>query len=74
MKLKQLGEDLKNVVETGFVEGEWIEDKFEQAIKLQREIQEVLDYIADIEFRAKMGALRMDIKGTDLTLKASKTY
>ena len=71
-KLQELGNKLKKTVEEGFVEGRWIENKFEEAMKLQSEIQEILNYIADLEFRAKMETLKMDFKGTDLTYESFK--
>ena len=41
-------------------------------MKLQSEIQEILNYIADLEFRAKMETLKMDFKGADLTYESFK--
>ncbi|HHV42437.1 MAG TPA: hypothetical protein GXX72_06305 [Clostridiaceae bacterium] len=72
VKLETLGKQLKSVVNEGFVEGKWIPDKFKEAVKLQKEIQEVLDYISTVEFEAKISALRMDVRGTDLTVDSFK--
>lgn len=66
-KLTELGDKLKNVVSTGFVDGEWIPEKLQEAIDLQKEIQEVLDYVSDKEFQAKMDALKLDASGTELS-------
>lgn len=71
-QLEDLGKQLKEVVSEGFVEGKWIEDKFQQAIELQKEIQEVLDYISTVEFEAKIEALKMDFRGVDLTPESFK--
>lgn len=71
-QLEDLGKQLKDVVNTGFVNNEWIPNKLEQAIELQKEIQEILDYISTIEFEAKMDALKMDIKGINLTPESFK--
>jgi len=68
VKLNGLGEELKGVVSSGFVDGEWIPDKLEEAIKLQEEIQEVLSYISDTEFKAKMKALELDSTGVKMTV------
>lgn len=72
-KLEQLGKDLKQVVSDGFADGKWIPDKFKEAVKLQKEIQETLDYISTVEFEAKIAALKMDFKGTDLTVDSFKS-
>ena len=48
------------------------QNKLEQAIELQKEIQEILDYISTVEFEAKIEALRMDFKGTNLTAESFK--
>jgi hypothetical protein len=71
-QLEDLGKQLKEVVSEGFVEGKWIEDKFQQAIELQKEIQEVLDYISTVEFEAKIQSLKMDFRGVDLTPESFK--
>ena len=69
-KLNGLGEELKDVVSSGFVDGEWIPDKLAEAIKLQEEIQEVLSYISDTEFKAKMKALELDSTGVEMSLSS----
>ena len=70
--LSGLGNDLKKVVSEGFVDGVWIEDKFAEAIKLQKEIQEILDYISDVEFEAKLESLKLDASaaGTSITAES----
>ena len=70
MQLNSLGEDLKDVVSNGFVDGEWIPDKLEEAIKLQKEIEQVLSYISDTEFKAKMKALELDAGEVEMTLES----
>ena len=65
--LKKLGEQLKQCVAEGFVDGVWIEDKLQEAKDLQKEIQEILEYISTVEFEAKIEALRLDTSGTKLT-------
>ena len=66
-KLKELGEKLKTTVSAAFVDGEWIPEKLEEAKKIQKEIQEILEYVSDVEFRAKLEGLTLDVSGTDLT-------
>ena len=66
-KLETLGKELKDCVENGFVDGKWIDNSHEQAIKLQKEIQEILDYMSTVEFEAKLTALKLDAVGTELT-------
>ena len=68
--LTELGNKLKNVVSEGFVDGEWIPEKLQEAIDLQTEIQEVLDYVSDKEFQAKMEALKLDASGTTLSYES----
>jgi len=65
-KLTDLGNKLKNTIETGFVDGEWIEGKHEEAIKLQKEIQEILEYVSEVEFKAKLKSIELDIKNLDM--------
>lgn len=71
-KLSSLGEQLKAVVAEGFSNGEWIPDKLAEAVELQKEIQEVLDYISDVEFKAKIEALKLDASQTSLTSDSFK--
>ena len=65
-KLSELGSKLKDTVETGFVDGVWIEDKHKEAIELQKEIQEILDYISDVEYQAKIESLKLDVGAVDM--------
>lgn len=69
-KLDELGRKLKEVVSAGFENGEWIPDKFAEAVKIQKEIQDTLDYISQVEFEAKIESLRLDTLGTDLTYES----
>ncbi len=64
--LAELGEKLKKVVSESFVDGEWIEDKLQEAIDLQSEIQEVLAYVSQVEFKAQLQALKLDVNSTDM--------
>lgn len=66
-ELELLGQELKECVEKGFVDGEWIDDKQKEALELQKEIQEILDYISTVEFEAKMTSLKLDAKNTEIT-------
>lgn len=66
-KLNELGKELKQVVSEGFVEGEWIPEKLERAIELEKEIQSILDYISTVEFTAKLEALKLEAGGVDIT-------
>lgn len=65
-KLSELGAKLKNTVENGFVDGVWIEDKLQEATKLQREIQEILDYVSDVEYQAKLQSIKLDASSMDM--------
>ena len=66
-KLEELGSQLKDAVSNAFVDGEWIPNKLQEALDLQKEIQEVLDYVSEIEYRAKLQNLQLSVSGTDLT-------
>ena len=66
-KLEALGNDLKECVEKGFVDGKWIGDTQKEALELQKEIQEILDYISEVEFEAKITALKLDALGDVIT-------
>ena len=66
-KLTTLGSELKDCIENGFVDGEWIGDSEKQALELQKEIQGILDYISEVEFEAKLTALKLDALGTEIT-------
>jgi phage-related protein len=66
-ELNILGARLKECVSTGFVDGVWIEDKEAEALALQKEIQEILDYIANVEFEAKLQSIKLDTLGTELS-------
>ncbi|MCZ9311800.1 MAG: hypothetical protein O0V67_00335, partial [Methanocorpusculum sp.] len=69
-QLDELGSELKDVVSSGFVDGEWIPDKMAEALELQKEIQEILDYISTVEFEAKLTALKLDASDTDLSAES----
>ena len=71
-KLSELGKKLKNTVESGFVDGVWIDDKLEEAIKLQKEIQEILDYVSDVEYQAKLNAIKLDAGALDMDAESFK--
>lgn len=66
-ELYSLGEQLKQVVSEGFVDGKWIGDYQEEALKLQKEIQGLLEYISTVEFEAELSALKLDASKSDLS-------
>jgi len=68
--LADLGLKLKKVVSEGFKEGEWIPEKMEEAIRIQKEITEVLQKVSDAEYQAKLTALKLDASGTELTYES----
>ena len=70
VQLQELGARLKETVSAAFVDGEWIPEKLEEAKKIQAEIQEVLEYASEVEYRAKMQGLKLDVSGTDLTFES----
>ncbi|MGN0558378.1 MAG: hypothetical protein ACI4IS_02890 [Acutalibacteraceae bacterium] len=72
-KLNELGTRLKEVVAEGFKDGKWIEDSHAEAMKLQKEINEVINEVATAETNAKMKALLYDNQGKDdLTAESFK--
>lgn len=71
-KLSELGSKLKTAVSEGFVDGVWIEDKFREAIELQEEIQEILNYVSDIEYQATLSAIRLDAQSLDMDADSFK--
>lgn len=66
-KLSELGTKLKQTVSAAFVDGEWIPNKLQEALEIQQEMQEILDYTSDVEFRATIENLKLEVSGTDLT-------
>lgn len=68
--LSEKTSELKDTVAAAFADGEWFPDKFQEAVDLQKEIQEILDYVSNVEFEAKLEGLRLDAKGTDLTVES----
>lgn len=71
-KLAELGSQLKEAVSGAFVDGEWIPDKLQEAVELQQEIQEILDYVSNVEYRATMENLSLSISGDALTADSFK--
>lgn len=71
-KLAELGSQLKDAVSDAFVDGEWIPNKLQEALELQKEIQEILDYVSDVEYRAQMENIKLSISGTALTPESFK--
>ena len=65
-KLSELGKKLKDTVASGFVDGVWIDDKLQEAVKLQKEIQEIVDYVSDVEYQAKIKAIQLDASKLDM--------
>lgn len=70
--LTDLGDKLRKTVEEGFVDGVWIEDKMQEAIDLQKEIQEILDYVSDVEYQAKLSAIKLDVASLDMDANSFK--
>jgi hypothetical protein len=71
-KLADLGEKLKKVVSESFVDGKWIPNKLQEAREIQEEMQEILDYVADVKFRAEMKNLELSVSGDMLTPESFK--
>lgn len=71
-ELASLGERLKKAVSDAFVDGKWIPDKLQEALELQEEIQEILDYASGVEYRATMENLKLSISGNMLTPESFK--
>lgn len=71
-KLSELGTKLKSAVSEGFVGGVWIEDKFKEAVKLQEEIQAILQYVSDVEYEAQLTAIKMDAVGIEMNAESFK--
>lgn len=69
-KLNDLGTRLKEVVATGFKDGVWIEDKFQESTELQKEIQEVFDAVQENDFKAQMVGFKMDIAASDISAES----
>ena len=67
-KLAELGGQLKDTVSDAFVDGEWIPNKLQEALELQQEIQDILDYVSEVEYRAKMENLSLSVSGDALTV------
>lgn len=65
-KLAELGAKLKKAVSESFVEGKWIEDKWQEAMDLQTEIQEVLAIVSQAEYKAKLTAVGLDYSSLDM--------
>lgn len=66
-ELQTLGVKLKQTVSEAFVDGEWIPDKLQEALDIQKEIQEIIDYTTDVEYRATIQNLKLSVSGTNLT-------
>lgn len=66
-KLAELGSQLKDAVSNAFVDGKWIPNKLQKALELQQEIQEILDYVSDVEYRAQMENFKLSISGDSLS-------
>ena len=71
-KLSELGARLKSTVSEAFVDGEWIPDKLTEAMEIQKEIQEILDYVGEVEYRAKLQNLTLSVSGDSLTPESFK--
>ena len=71
-ELESLGDRLKKAVSNAFVDGKWIPNKLQEALELQEEIQEILDYASGVEYRATMQNLKLSISGSMLTPESFK--
>ena len=65
--LADLGGKLKSAVSSAFVDGEWIPDKLQEALEIQQEMQEILEYVSNVEYRATMENLKLSVSGDALT-------
>ena len=70
LKLTELGTKLKQTIGEGFENGEWIPDKLKEAVELQKEIEEIYGYISDVEFRAHLNAIKLNVGDTDLSVES----
>lgn len=71
-KLADLGSQLKDTVSDAFVDGAWIPNKLQEALELQQEIQEIVDYVSEVEYRATMQNIKLSISGDLLTPESFK--
>lgn len=65
--LSELGGKLKQTISEAFVDGEWIPEKLNEALELQKEIQAILDYVSDVEYRAKLKNVELELSGMNIT-------
>lgn len=74
-KLSELGVQLKQVVSEGFnKEGEWIPEKYEKAMEIYGEMQEITNMVSQIEFEVEMEMAVDEFKLKDLTPESVKGF
>lgn len=66
-ELSNLGKQMKQILSEAFVDGAWIPEKYEEAMKIYQEMQEVLDMVSEAQFSAQLNAAVSDFRLSDLT-------
>ena len=73
-KLAGLGGQLRNVVAEGIKDGEWIPDKYAEAMRIYGEIKEITDMVSQLEFEVNMEIAIGEFKLKDLTPDSVKGF
>lgn len=73
-KLAELGAQLREVVANGIKDGEWIPDKYAEAMRLYGEIQQITDMVSRLEYEVNLEMAIGDFKLKDLTPESVKSF
>lgn len=69
-EIEALGRELKQKLSEAFVDGEWIPDKYQEALKIYDEMQEVIALVSEAQFQAEIGITVRNWKVSDLNQEA----
>jgi len=64
--LAELGKEMKRTLSEAFVDGEWIPEKYDAAMQLYDEMQQVIAIVSEAQFQASIDVAVADWKMSDL--------
>lgn len=70
--MQRLGEELRAEIDKALADGILSEEEAQTIANLQAEMNEIVQRMADAEYKAKITNIKLSLKGTDLTVESFK--
>lgn len=71
-EMQRLGEELRAEIDNALADGILSEEEAQTIANLQAEMNEIVQKMADAEYKAKITNIKLSLKGTDLTVESFK--